>query len=268
MDRSINIVKIGGNVIDNPEALDAFLDEFAARPGMKILVHGGGKEATRLSARLGIETTMIGGRRVTDLPTLRLVTAVYAGLLNKDIVARLQARGCNAVGLSGADANILPAVRRPAAPVDYGYVGDIDPERVNAAFIGTLLECGVVPVFCAICHDEHGTLLNCNADSIAAAVAKGAHRAFSEAAPKSAPKVCAKGVRQLVNLQYIFEKPGVLADAEDDASVIEHITAESFEQLKRHGIVSKGMLPKIENALECVRYGVDSVNIGNTRITL
>lgn len=172
----ITVVKIGGNVVDNPEALGRFVTDFAKLPGKKILIHGGGKEATRLSARLGIETTMIDGRRVTSRETLDVVTMVYAGLVNKRIVAALQAAGCNAIGLSGADAAVITATKRPAAPVDYGFVGDIDPAKINSSFIDTLLSSGIVPVFCAITHDGNGSLLNCNADSVASAVAIAASR--------------------------------------------------------------------------------------------
>ncbi len=239
----INVVKIGGNVVDNPAALAAFLRDFASLKGPKILVHGGGKEATRLSTTLGIETQMIDGRRVTDRQTLDVVTMVYAGLINKRIVAMLQAEGCNAVGLSGADGNVIPARRRPANPVDYGFVGDIDPRAVNDRFIASLLAAGVTPVFCAICHDGGGSLLNCNADSVAAAVAQGASRIDA------------------TRLTYCFEKAGVLRDVDDPASVIELVTAESFVTLREQGIVAKGMIPKIENALACAAAGVSEVRI-------
>ncbi|MDE6783539.1 MAG: acetylglutamate kinase, partial [Paramuribaculum sp.] len=152
----INVVKIGGNVVDDPQALKAFLKEFASMPGMKILVHGGGKEATRMSSELGIETTMIDGRRVTDGDTLRIVTMVYAGLINKRIVAMLQSLECDALGLTGADGNLIPATRRPANPIDYGSVGDIDPTNVNTELLNTLLHSDIVPTVCAICHDTEG----------------------------------------------------------------------------------------------------------------
>ena len=239
----INVVKIGGNVIDNPDALAAFLKDFAAMKGAKILVHGGGKEATRMSKSMGIEATMIDGRRVTDRQTLDIVTMVYAGLINKRITAQLQALGCDAVGLTGADGCVIPAKRRDPNPIDYGYVGDIDAAKVNDKFIATLLSNGNVPVFCAICYDGHGGLLNCNADSVAGAVAAGAARI--------AP----------TRLTFCFEKPGVMLDVDDDDSVIPLVTAESFEQLKRDGIVAKGMLPKITNALASADAGVTEVRI-------
>ncbi len=240
---TINVVKIGGNVIDSPEALDAFLHQFADIKGPKILIHGGGKEATRLSAAMGVETVMIDGRRVTDRETLDIVTMVYAGLINKRIVAALQAIGCDAVGLTGADGNVIPAVRRPANPVDYGFVGDINPAAISDRFIAALLEQGCTPVFCAICHDGNGSLLNCNADSVASAVAVAASRIAD------------------VRLTYCFEKPGVMTDIDDDTSVIPLITADMFAPLREQGIISAGMIPKIHNALESARQGVGEVRI-------
>ena len=169
----INVIKIGGNVIDDRENLETFLKKFASLPGPKILVHGGGKEASRLSREMGIQPVMIEGRRVTDAATIDIVTMVYAGLINKRIVVLLQSYGCDAVGLTGADGNAIPAKKRSPNPIDYGFVGDIDPQKVNHSFVEKLLEAGKVPVFCAICHNEEGILLNCNADSVASAVAVG-----------------------------------------------------------------------------------------------
>lgn len=240
---TINVVKIGGNIIDNPDALDAFLRDFAAVEGRKILVHGGGKEATRFSEGLGIKANMIDGRRVTDCQTLDIVTMVYAGLINKRIVAKLQELGCNAIGLTGADGNMITATRRSPEPVDYGYVGDIDPEDVNDASLMWMLNEDVTPVFCAICHDGQGQLLNCNADSVAAAVAIGASRI--------AP----------TRLTYCFEKPGVMADVNDENSVIPLVTAETFPRLREEGIVAQGMIPKIHNALDSAAKGVCEVRI-------
>lgn len=241
--KNINVVKIGGNVIDDPTALADFVRIFTKLECPKILVHGGGKEATRLSKEMGIETTMIEGRRVTDRATLDIVTMTYAGLINKRIVAMLQADGCNALGFSGADGNIIKATRRPANPIDYGFVGDIDPKDVNDTLIRILLEAGITPVVCAICHDGKGTLLNCNADSVASAIAIGASRI--------APTV----------LTYCFEKAGVLADVEDDNSVIPLITKENFNALKENGTVAKGMIPKLTNALDSAAKGVKEVRI-------
>ena len=241
MTERITLVKIGGNVIDNPAALERFVERFAALPGAKILVHGGGKLATRLAERLELEVRMVDGRRITDKGTLDVVTMVYAGLVNKQLVASLQAAGCNALGLSGADGNAVTARRRAPEPVDFGFVGDI--ERVDSELLRRLLEAGIVPVFCAIMHDGRGSLLNCNADSVASAVALGAARI--------APS----------DLVFCFEKRGVLRDPDNDASVIPEITAASFEELRRTGVVSRGMLPKIENALRAVADGVRSVVI-------
>lgn len=239
----INVIKIGGNVIDNPAALAAFLKDFAQMPGKKILVHGGGKEATRLSESMGLKTTMIEGRRVTDLDTLHLVTMVYAGLINKRIVAMLQGFGCDAVGLTGADGRAITASRRKPNPIDYGYVGDIDPAMVNDRFIASLLAEGSVPVFCAICYDGHDGLLNCNADSVACAMAIGASRI------------------EETHLTFCFEKPGVMRDINDNSSVIPVITKETFPALKESGIIAQGMIPKIKNALDAAAMGVASVRI-------
>ena len=237
----ITVVKIGGNVIDNPAAMKRFLKEFAALEGPKILVHGGGKLATRLAERLELKVQMVDGRRITDKGTLDVVTMVYAGLINKQAVAGLQAAGCNALGLSGADGNAVTARRRSPQPVDYGFVGDI--ERVDSALLRRLLEDGMAPVFSAIMHDGKGTLLNCNADSVASAVALGA----AEIAP--------------TDLVFCFEKAGVLRDPDDDTSLIREITAATYPPLKADGVVSKGMIPKIENALKAVEKGVRSVTI-------
>lgn len=240
---SINVVKIGGNVIDDPAALAVFIKIFSCLKGPKILVHGGGKEATRLSKDMGIETIMIEGRRVTDRATLDIVTMTYAGLINKRIVAMLQAEGCDALGFSGADGNIIRATRRPANPIDYGFVGDIDPKDVNDRLIRILLEAGITPVICAICHDGNGVLLNCNADSVASAIAIGASRIA------------------LTVLTYCFEKAGVLADIDDDKSVIPLITKENFHSLKENGTIAKGMIPKLTNALDSASKGVKEVRI-------
>lgn len=237
----ITIVKIGGNVIDDPAALKRFLADFTALPGAKILVHGGGKVATRLAGRLELKTHMVDGRRITDKGMLDVVTMVYAGLVNKQIIAGLQAAGCNALGLSGADANAILARRRSPEPVDYGFVGDI--ERVNADLLSGLLQAGITPVFSPILHDGKGTLLNCNADAIAMALAV----AVAPTAPSE--------------LIFCFEKCGVLRDPEDDASLIGVISAESYAALRDAGIVSKGMIPKVENALKAVANGVRSVRI-------
>lgn len=244
----INVVKIGGNVIDNPDALQSFLKDFAKLEGKKILVHGGGKEATRLSASMGVETVMIEGRRVTDRETLDIVTMVYAGLINKRVVSALQGLGCDAVGLTGADALAIRADRRPPVTVgdqlvDYGHVGDISPSNVNTEFLKLLLSNGYTPVFCAICCSPEDGLLNCNADSVASAVARAA------------------ATIEPTRLTYCFEKPGVMTDVNDESSVIPLVNASSFQQLKADGIVAAGMIPKIQNALQSASEGVEEVRI-------
>lgn len=241
----VNIVKIGGNVIDDPKSLEQFLKTFAQLPGPKILVHGGGKEATRFSREIGLQPVMIEGRRVTDAATIDIVTMVYAGLINKRIVALLQSYGCDAVGLTGADGNSIPATKRAPNPIDYGFVGDIDPSKVNHQFIKSLIEEGKTPVFCAICHNGEGMLLNCNADSVAASVAAGMSNTGD------------------TRLTYCFEKPGVLQDIDDESSVIPLITAETFPKLKEQGVIADGMIPKIHNALLSASQGVKEVKICN-----
>jgi acetylglutamate kinase len=239
----IKVVKIGGNVIDNEAALERFVADFAAIEGQKVLVHGGGKLATRLAEKLEIPTTMIDGRRVTDSQTLDVVTMVYAGLVNKKVVAMLQAAGCNAIGLSGADANVVKATRRAAKPIDFGFVGDISVEGVDADFVLSLTQRGVVPVFCSIMHDGAGTLLNCNADSVASAVAVAlAQKAETE-------------------LVFCFEKAGVMADIDNPDSVIAEIRPQSYKTLLADGVVNKGMIPKIDGAFRALECGVKVVTI-------
>jgi acetylglutamate kinase len=239
----IKVVKIGGNVIDNEAALERFVADFAAIEGQKVLVHGGGKLATRLAEKLEIPTTMIDGRRVTDSQMLDVVTMVYAGLVNKKVVAMLQAAGCNAIGLSGADANVVKATRRAAKPIDFGFVGDISVEGVDADFILSLTQRGVVPVFCSIMHDGAGTLLNCNADSVASAVAVAlAQKAETE-------------------LVFCFEKAGVMADIDNPDSVIAEIRPQSYKTLLADGVVNKGMIPKIDGAFRALECGVKVVTI-------
>lgn len=239
----IKVVKIGGNVIDNEAALERFVADFAAIEGQKVLVHGGGKLATRLAEKLEIPTTMIDGRRVTDNQTLDVVTMVYAGLVNKKVVAMLQAADCNAIGLSGADANVIKATRRAAKPIDFGFVGDISVEGVDADFILSLTQRGVVPVFCSIMHDGAGTLLNCNADSVASAVAVAlAQKAETE-------------------LVFCFEKAGVMTDIDNPDSVIAEIRPQSYKTLLADGVVNKGMIPKIDGAFRALECGVKVVTI-------
>ncbi len=242
----INVYKIGGNVIDNAEALDAFLKDFAQLPSPKVLIHGGGKLATRLSGRLGIETHMVDGRRITDRETLDVVTMVYGGLVNKQIVAKLQALGCNAIGLTGADANVIPATRRKPNPIDYGYVGDIDTARINVSFIQTLLEAGITPVFCALCHED-GSMLNCNADTIAQSVAT------------------AMATVGETRLTFCFEQLGVMGNLDDPSSLIPTITPELYAALKADGTINSGMIPKIDNAYRAIENGVQCVTIKHSK---
>ena len=241
----LRVVKIGGNVINDDVKLKGFLKEFASLDGEKILVHGGGREATELSKTLGIETKMIDGRRVTDKETLDVVTMVYAGLINKRIVSILQNFGCDAMGFTGADGGLIPAKRRSPKPVDYGYVGDIIAQDIKSDTILKLTMSGVVPVFCAICHEPGGTLLNCNADSVASAIAQ----------------ACA--MKTDTRLVYCFEKSGVLSDPEDDSSVIPVITGEIFDDFVKTGKITGGMIPKVTNALNAINKGVKEVVICN-----
>ena len=240
---SVKVIKIGGNIVDSPEALARFVRDFASMPGLRILVHGGGKEASRLSSRLEIPVTMIDGRRVTSRETLDVVTMVYAGLVNKRIVAMLQQEGCNAIGLSGADGNAIRASRRPARPVDFGYVGDIADDGVNVSLLKSMLDAGLTPVFCAITHNGHGTLLNCNADSVASAIAV----AVSRVAP--------------VDLIYCFEQTGVMADINSPSSLIQSVNPQEYQSLKERGIISGGMIPKLDNSFRAIEAGVRSVII-------
>lgn len=238
----MKVIKIGGNVIDDPAALEKFQADFASMPGDKILVHGGGKIATGIARSLGIETVMVGGRRVTDRPMLDVVTMVYAGLINKNMVAALQVLGCNAIGMSGADGAAIVSHRRTGGDVDYGYVGDVD--SVNAEGVKKLADAGFTPVFCAITYDgKNGTLLNTNADTVASQVAVGMARLTPS------------------ELIFCFEKDGVLADPADDSSVIRRIDSVSYQELKADGTVSGGMLPKLENAFWALRSGVERVII-------
>ena len=243
MKKQLKIVKIGGNVINDSEQLDAFIHDFSELDGLKILVHGGGRKATEIADSLGLEPKMIGGRRVTDEANLEIVTMVYAGLLNKKIVAKLQNSGCNALGLSGADANLIQAHKRIVKDIDYGFAGDID--KVEGKTISLFLNGGLVPVFSAITHDKKGQLLNTNADTIAAELAKELSLDFE------------------VELVYCFEKNGVLQQVENDNSVIQEIDKNKYELLKKSGVIAEGMLPKMENCFDALQGGVHKVHIGN-----
>ncbi|WP_194766736.1 acetylglutamate kinase [Tamlana sp. I1] len=242
----LSIVKIGGNVIENKEALTAFLEHFSQLEGKKILVHGGGKRATHIASKLGIESNMINGRRVTDAETLEVITMVYGGLVNKNIVAQLQALQIDALGLTGADINSIASEKRPVKDIDYGFVGDV--KKVNAEGINKLIQADFTPVFCAITHDENGQLFNTNADTIASELAIGLSKLFQ------------------VELYYCFEKNGVLRSVEDDDSVIEDINSKTYASLKAEGIIADGMLPKLENCYHALTQGVSKVIIGNPSV--
>lgn len=241
----VYVIKVGGNVIDNPELLQAFLKDFAAIPGKKILIHGGGKIATRIGDKLGIVSNYVDGRRITDAETIDVVTMVYGGLVNKQLVAKLQANGCNAIGITGADANIIPAVKRPVKTIDYGFVGDVDAGKVNAGPLQAMLEAGLTPVFAPLTHDGQGQMLNTNADTIASALA------------------IALSAHYPVRLIYCFEKKGVLKDAADDNAVINLINREIYQQLLEEKILTAGILPKLENAFAAIESGVKEVLIGH-----
>lgn len=240
MDKLI-VVKIGGNIIDDEAKLSSFLQSFALLEGKKILVHGGGKLATRIAEAMGIQQQMVDGRRITDAETLKIVTMVYAGFINKNIVAQLQSFNCNATGLSGADGNVIKAHKRSVA-IDYGFVGDID--EVNVELLHTLLQINEALVLAPITHDGNGQLLNTNADTIAQEVAKAMSKLYD------------------VDLIYSFEKAGVLLDVNDDSSVVPLINPEKYEQLKAQGKIFAGMLPKLDNAFAAVFSGVHKVIIG------
>ena len=275
----IKVVKIGGNVVDNPALLREFVKDFAAMPGMKVLIHGGGVMASQMQKEMGMVPKMIEGRRVTDEEALKVVTMVYAGWCNKNIVALLQAEGCNAIGLTGADGNAIKARKRPPVhveslgeEVDYGYVGDVTAESVNAKFIYSLLEKGIVPVFNAINHDGNGNLLNTNADTIASSVAI----AMANYRYRTPREVCSRceectfcsddgRLTHVTDLIYCFEKDGVLYDKDDDSSVIPEIDREKFAQLKAEGRVADGMIPKLTNSFKAIDSGVAKVIIKHAR---
>lgn len=239
---TLTIVKVGGAVVEDPQQLAQLLKDFKAIEGPKMLVHGGGRRATKTAERLGIGTRMVDGRRITDAAMLEVVTMVYGGLVNKQIVASMQSIGVNAIGLTGADANVIRSHKRPLKNgIDYGFVGDVD--EVAHETLAQLIEAGLVPVIAPLTHDLEGHILNTNADTMASETAKAMARHYE------------------VTLVFAFEKPGVLRDADDDTSLIPVITHEDFQQYKADGTISGGMLPKIENALAAVDAGVKRVII-------
>lgn len=239
----LTVVKIGGNVIDNEAALQAFLQDFAALEGYKILVHGGGKIATKTAESLGITAVFHEGRRITDKPMLDVAVMTYAGLINKNITAQLQALQNNAMGFTGADGNLILSEKRKNAAVDFGFVGDV--LAVNSELIKVLLLQNVVPVFCAVTHDGNGQLLNTNADTIASTVAVACSNYFD------------------VKLLYCFEKKGVLTDVENEDSVIKNLTFETYRKLREQQVIHSGMLPKLENCFNALSQGVSQIGIGS-----
>ncbi|BAO76093.1 acetylglutamate kinase [Winogradskyella sp. PG-2] len=239
---TLKIIKIGGNIIDDSQSLESFLIQFAHLNGPKILVHGGGKLATQLAKQMDVPVKMNEGRRITDNETLDIITMVYAGKINKKIVAQLQVNDCNAIGFSGADGNSIVSVKRPTQPIDYGFVGDV--KQVNTKTLEVLLNNSVTPVFCAITHNEKGQLLNTNADTIASELAIGFASIYN------------------TELYYCFEKNGVLEDLENDDSVIETINTETYKTLKHNNIIFEGMLPKLNNCFHAINHHVQKVCIG------
>lgn len=242
MGEKLTLVKVGGAVVEDEAQLARLMDRFVAIEGHKLLVHGGGRRATKIATMLGIDQQMVDGRRITDAATLEVVTMVYGGLINKNIVARLQARGVNAIGLTGADGDVIRSHKRPPRNgVDYGFVGDVD--RVDGDTLARLIQSGITPVMAPLTHDGQARLLNTNADTIAAETAKALAGHYD------------------VTLIYAFEKPGVLENADDDASVIPLITRATFNKYVEQGVISGGMMPKVENALQAVEAGVARVII-------
>jgi len=237
----LTIIKVGGKIVEETSSLKQLLNDFSKIEGYKVLVHGGGRSATALATQMGIESKMVNGRRVTDDEMLRIVTMVYGGLVNKQIVAGLQSIGVNALGLTGADMNYMQSEKRPVKEVDYGYVGDV--KKVNADLLADLISKGVVPVLAPLTHDKQGNLLNTNADTIAGEAAKALAKHYD------------------VTLMYCFEKKGVLMNENDDESVIETINSQLFEQYIQQGIIQGGMIPKLENSFEALHAGVSKVII-------
>ncbi len=250
MSATLFVIKIGGNVIDNPEALTVFLKDFAQVKGYKILIHGGGKIATKIGDQLGVQSKYINGRRITDDDTIDIVTMVYGGLVNKKIVAELQALQTNAIGLTGADANIIPAIKRPlkvidGANVDFGWVGDVEPLKFQSQSLKVLIDSGFTPVFAPLTHDGQGHILNTNADTIASTLAVGLSSLYN------------------IRLIYCFEKKGVLEDVNNDDSVIRNIDKKKYQQLLAENKLFEGILPKIDNAFDAINAGVKEVLIGH-----
>lgn len=241
MKEKLTIIKVGGKIVEETDTLNRLLDDFSRLSGYKLLVHGGGRSATRIASLLGIESKMVDGRRITDAETLKVVTMVYGGLVNKNIVAGLQAKGINAIGLTGADMNVIHSCKRPVKDIDYGFVGDV--KAVDADALASLIQKNVVPVMAPLTHDGLGNILNTNADTIAGETAKALSTTFD------------------VTLIYCFEKKGVLSNEEDEDSVIPVITPDLFKEYVREGVIKGGMIPKLENSFSAIEAGVKQVII-------
>ena len=237
----LTLIKVGGKIVEEPDTLQQLLRDFSSIEGHKVLVHGGGRSATRIASQLGIESQMVNGRRITDAEMLKVVTMVYGGLVNKNIVAGLQALQVNALGLTGADMNIMRSDKRPVKDVDYGFVGDV--KEVNADVLASLIQQGIVPVLAPLTHNKQGHMLNTNADTIAGEAAKALAKYFD------------------VTLMFCFEKKGVLLNEDDDESVIPEIDRASFQKYVAEGIIQGGMIPKLENAFQAIDAGVKEVII-------
>lgn len=242
----LTVIKIGGNIIDNPTELEQFLSDFSKIEGNKILVHGGGKSATKMAESIGLVPQMIEGRRITDAAMLDVVVMIYAGQINKNVVAQLQSKGTNAIGFSGADGNLIQSDKRNHPTIDYGFVGDV--KAVNTDLLETLISNNIVPVFCAITHDKNGQLLNTNADTIASELAIALSKVYD------------------VTLNYCFEKQGVLSDSENDDSVIAQINSELYAQLKAEKVIHSGMIPKLDNCFNSLSKGVQQIKIGHHKM--
>ena len=243
--QKLNIVKVGGAVVENEESLQSLLKSFSELKGLKILSHGGGKIATKIAASLGVESKMIDGRRVTSAEMLKVVTMVYAGLVNKTVVARLQALGVNALGLTGADMNIIRSVRRPAQPVDFGFVGDV--KEVDTKALSSLIAAGAVPVLAPLTHDKEGSMLNTNGDTIASSVAQALSKEYE------------------ITLTFVSDTPGVMKNLNDPESLIPTVTKADFASLVEDGTISEGMIPKLQNAFDAIESGVTRVVITSVK---
>ena len=244
--KPLSIIKIGGNIIDNPTELSQFLSDFSKIEGYKILVHGGGKSATKMAESIGLVPQMIEGRRITDAKMLEVVVMIYAGQINKEIVAQLQSYNCNAIGFSGADGNLIQSEKRNHPTIDYGFVGDV--QEVNNGLLKTLLQNEITPVFCAITHDKKGQLLNTNADTIASELSIALSEIFE------------------VTLNYCFEKSGVLSNVNDEASVITNINQALYHKLKSENAIHSGMIPKLDNCFNSLLKGVHKIRIGHHKM--